>query len=89
MLNTKLIASSAAVFLALSFVLCVGFGLVAPGNFHMKTLLETVLPGFQWLSPGAFALGFVESLLWGLYLGGGYAWVHNLLSRRAALGRSS
>lgn len=82
MLNIKLLASSAALFLALSFVLCVAFGLVAPERFHMLTLLEVVLQGFEWISPAAFFLGLVESLLWGLYLGGGFAWVHNLLSRR-------
>jgi len=82
MLNVKLIASSAALFLALSYVLCVAFGLVAPAGFHMRALLETVLPGFAWISPAAFFLGLVESLLWGLYLGGGFAWTHNLLSRR-------
>jgi hypothetical protein len=82
MLNIKLIASSAAVLLALSFVLCVAFGLVAPEGFHMKALLEAALPGFRWISPGAFFLGLIESLLWGLYLGGGFAWIHNLLARR-------
>jgi hypothetical protein len=82
MLNVKLIASSAALFLALSYVLCVAFGLVAPAGFHMRALLETVLPGFAWISPAAFFLGLVASLLWGLYLGGGFAWTHNLLSRR-------
>lgn len=82
MMNIKLIASSAALFLALSFVLCIAFGLVAPEGFHMRALLEIVLPGFEWISPAAFFLGLVESLLWGLYLGGGFAWVHNLLFRR-------
>lgn len=82
MLNIKLVASSAAIFLALSFLLCVAFGLVAPEGFHMKALLEAVLPGFVWISLGAFLLGLVESLLWGVYLGGGYAWIHNLLFRR-------
>ena len=82
MLNIKLIASSAALFLALSFVLCVAFGLVTPERFHMQALLEAVLPGFEWISPAAFFLGLTKSLLWGLYLGGGFAWIHNLLSRR-------
>ena len=61
MLNIKLLASSAALFLALSFVLCVAFGLVAPERFHMLTLLEAVLPGFEWISPAALFLGLVPA----------------------------
>lgn len=82
MIDIKLAATSAAMFLALSFVLCVALGLATPEGFHMRALLEAALPGFRWISPGAFLLGLVESLLWGVYLGGGFSWIHNLLFRR-------
>ena len=79
MLNIRLVTSAAVVFTTLSFVLCVLFGLVAPERLHMVGFLESVLPGFEWISPGAFVLGLVESVLWGVYLGGGYAWIYNTL----------
>ena len=82
MLNLKLVTSTAVVFTVLSYILCVVFGLATPEGLHMETFLEAVLPGFKWISPGAFLLGLIESLLWGVYLGGGFAWIYNVLYRR-------
>jgi hypothetical protein len=48
----------------------------------MGQMLEVLLPAFKWISTGAFFLGLVESLLWGIYLGGGFALVYNTLNRR-------
>jgi hypothetical protein len=41
-----------------------------------------VLPGFQWLSPGSFALGLAESFLWGVYVGLVFTPIYNLVARR-------
>lgn len=45
------------------------YGLLVPKAFHMTQFLEIALPGFQGLSLGAFALGLVESFIYGAYAG--------------------
>lgn len=82
MLNIKLIAWSLGLFGVVSFVLCVIYGLIAPEALHMYTFLETVLPGFRWLTVGGFFLGLLESFLWGVYVGLVFGWIHNALARR-------
>lgn len=67
---------------AVSFVLCVLYGLVTPEPLHMHEFLELVLPGFRWLSLGSFALGLVESFLWGAYAGIVFVPIHNFFHRR-------
>ena len=74
MLNLRLTTWAAALFAALSFVLCVVYGLVTPESVHMHQFLEIVLPAFEWIGFGSF--------LWGVYLGGGFALVYNAIYRR-------
>lgn len=88
MLKLKVTAWASSLFTTFSYLLCVGFGLLTPSSVHMHQLLELLLPGFRWLSVGAFFLGLIESFLWGLYLGGGFVLVYNLLCRRLETGRS-
>jgi hypothetical protein len=82
MLNLKIATSATAVFTALSYILCVLFWLVTPASLHMDAFLEAVLPGFEWISPGVFFLEPIESILWGVYLGGGFALLYNMFYRR-------
>ncbi len=63
MLNWKVVTKSLSSFAAISFVLCVGYGLVAPSALHAAWWLEALLPGFTWLSVGSFVLGVIESAL--------------------------
>ena len=69
---------------SISFVLCVAWGLVTPEPLHMHPLLELLLPGFRWLSPGAFVIGLVESFLWGVYTAVLFVPLHNFFFRRLA-----
>jgi hypothetical protein len=48
----------------------------------MHEFLETVLPGFRWLTFGSFVLGLVESFVWGAYLAVVFVPIHNFLHRR-------
>lgn len=84
MLDIRATTWALSTFTALSFVLCVLFGLVTPDALHMRTFLETVLPAFRWLSAGSFLLGLVESFLWGAYIGLVFTPIYNLFNRRAA-----
>lgn len=89
MLNVKVVTQSVSSFTAISFVLCVGYGLLAPVAFHPAWLLEAVLPGFTWLTVGGFLLGLIESALYGAFAGTLYSALHNYFARRASrdLGR--
>lgn len=82
MLNIKVWTMALGCFLATSFTLCVVGGLIAPGLPIKHVTLETLLPGFVWISPGAFLLGFVESFLYGIYAGLVFVPLHNLFARR-------
>jgi hypothetical protein len=81
-LNWKPMTWSLGIFAALTFVVCVVYGLLVPKAFHMTQFLEITLPGFRWLSGGAFVLGLVESFLYGAYAGLVYTPIHNFFARR-------
>lgn len=85
MLNFRLITTTTALFTTMSYLLCVAFGMLTPQSVHMHQLLQIVLPAFEWISTGAFFLGLVESFLWGIYIGGGFALIYNALYRRTAV----
>ena len=67
---------------AVTFVVCVLYGLVVPKAFHMAQFLEIALPGFTWLSLGSFIIGLVESFLYGAYAGLVFVPIYNFVSRR-------
>ena len=54
-------------FLAITYVLCVGYDLLFPGHAMNETWLR-LLPGFSWLSWGSFLLGLIESFAYGWYV---------------------
>ena len=82
MLNLKVTSWSLGVFTAISFVLCVIYGLIVPPSLHMASALEAVLPAFKWLTFPGFLLGLVESFLYGVYAGLVFVPIHNAFARR-------
>lgn len=82
MLNIKVVTWSLGIFAGISFIVCVIYGLLAPGSLQMEQFLEAVLPGFRWLTIGGFLLGLVESFLYGVYAGLVYVPVYNFLHRK-------
>ena len=82
MLNIKVVSWSLGIFTAISFVLCVIYGLVVPPSLHMAPFLEMVLPAFKWLTFWGFCLGLIESFLYGAYVGLVFVPIHNFLTRR-------
>jgi len=82
MLNTKLVSWALGIFAAISFVLCVIYGLVTPQSLHMHAFLEQVLPAFKWLTWWGFLLGLVESFLYGVYVGLVFCPIYNWLNRQ-------
>lgn len=84
MLNVKSLTLSLALTAAITFVLCVLYGLIVPPEFHAGELLEKILPGFRWLTFGGFLIGLGESLVYGAYNGLMVGWLYNALQRRTA-----
>ncbi len=83
MLNWKVVTESLSSFTAVTFVLCVAYGLVVPAAVHPSWLLEAILPGFKWLTVGSFVLGLVVSALYGAWAGVLYTTLYNFFARRA------
>ena len=82
MLSTKLVSWALGIWAAITFVLCVIYGLVTPSTLGMQGFLEQVLPAFRWLTWWGFLLGFVESFLYGVYAGLVFCPIYNWLNRR-------
>jgi hypothetical protein len=83
MLNWKIVTQSLSSFAAITFALCVGYGLVVPAAAHPSWLLEAILPGFKWLNLGSFVLGLIETALYGAWAGILYSALYNYFARRA------
>ena len=58
---------SLGLFFTFTFVLCVGFDLLFPGQAMYQSWLR-LLPGFTWLTWPSFLLGVVESFVYGWYV---------------------
>jgi hypothetical protein len=83
LLNMRVVSWSLGIFLAVSYLFCVLYGLVVPERLHgMKDFLEAMLPAFRWLTFGGFVLGLVESFLYGIYIGVVFVPIYNFISRR-------
>jgi hypothetical protein len=81
-LNWKVMTLSLALFSGFSFILCVAWGLAVPPDVHGTRVLEMTLPGFVWLTPGAFVLGLVETMIIGAYVGFVFTPIHNAVASR-------
>ncbi|MDT8319619.1 MAG: DUF5676 family membrane protein [Xanthomonadales bacterium] len=52
----------------ISYVLCIGFGLLAPDSMRMWSAWAPLLPGFEWLTWSGFVIGGIESYAYGWYV---------------------
>lgn len=86
MVNIKVVTWSLALFGAVTFLVCVVYGLIVPEALHMAGFLEQFLPGFRWLTPLGFLVGLVEASLYGVYAGLVYGTIHNRVWRRWGAG---
>ncbi|MFC1491300.1 DUF5676 family membrane protein [Nitrospinota bacterium] len=80
--SAKQMGLAGGLLFAISYVLCVGWGLVVPAAWQMYPAWERLLPGFSWLTPATFALGLAETFLYGLYAGALFAVLCNLFRER-------
>jgi len=82
MLNIKVVTWSLGVFTAVSYLVCLLYGLVTPESIHMEKFLEIVLPAFTWLTWWGILLGLVESFLYGVYAGLVFVPTYNFFYKR-------
>ena len=82
MLKIKVVSVALGLSAAVSFSVCVVWGLLLPEALHMHGFLELILPGFNWLSRGMAILGLVESFLFGVYAGLVYVPIYNYCVRK-------
>ncbi|MES1945189.1 hypothetical protein PC39_13767 [Salinisphaera sp. PC39] len=59
---------SLSLLLLISYLLCVGFGLIAPESMQMYQAWAPLLPGFELLSFSGFVIGLIEAYLYGWYI---------------------
>jgi hypothetical protein len=81
LLNWKTVGVSVGLFLSISFVLCVIYDLVFPGQTMYLAWIR-LLPGFKWITWGTFFLGLVESFLYGIYFALIFVPLYNFFKRK-------
>ncbi|TCK18005.1 hypothetical protein DFR30_1264 [Thiogranum longum] len=75
------VGNATSLFLAITFVLCVGFDLLFPG-YAMYTVWQDLLPGFEWLSVKSFFIGLVEAWAYGWYFALIWVPIYNVTASR-------
>ncbi|MBY6204493.1 hypothetical protein KUV67_06345 [Halomonas denitrificans] len=75
------IGHALSLFLLLNYLLCVGFGLLAPESLRMFEAWAPLLPGFEWLTPLGFTAGAIGAYGYGWYIAALFvplkAWAEN------------
>ena len=66
-LSLVAIGHATGLFLAITFILCVGFDLLFP-QYAMFRAWQDLLPGFEWISWKDFILGLIWSYSYGWYV---------------------
>jgi len=74
---------SLGIFLAITFTLCVAFGLIFP-SATMYQIWMPLLPWVSWISVGSFLLGLVETLLYGWFVALIFGPLFNFFAERTA-----
>ena len=72
-----------SLFLAITFTICVVWGLATPMSMHMHDAWQPLLPGFHWISFPAYLIGLIEAYLYGWYAAVVFVPLYNFFARRA------
>lgn len=70
-----------SIFLAITFTLCIGWGLVTPASLHMHGAWEQLLPGFKFISVSSFFIGLLGSYIYGWYIAIVFVPLYRLFNR--------
>lgn len=80
-LSLTAVGHATSSFLAITFVLCVGFDLLFPAH-AMYQSWQKLLPGFEWISWKSFFLGTIESYGYGWYFTLIWVPLYNVFAKR-------
>lgn len=84
-MNTRIsigvVGHASSIFLAVTYVLCIGFDLVFPGH-AMYEAWQKLLPGFEWLTFKGFGIGLIESYAYGWYFAVIWVPLYNFFAKR-------
>ena len=72
-----------SLFLVISYLLCVAFGLIAPEHLHMHEAWAPWLPGFEWLTWTGFLIGLVETYAYGWFIAVLFVPLYRYFARRS------
>ena len=61
------VGNALSLFLAITFTICIAWGLVAPQDLHMHAVWQDLLPGFEWISFSSFLIGLAGAYLYGWF----------------------
>ena len=81
-LSLTAVGHATSLFLAMTFVVCVGFDLLFPAH-AMYQAWQHLLPGFQWITWKSFFLGAIESYGYGWYVALIWVPLYNVFAMRA------
>ncbi len=81
-ISMSVVGHATSIFLALTYVLCIGFDLVFPGH-AMYEAWQKLLPGFEWLTLMGFLIGLIESYAYGWYFALIWVSLYNFFAKRA------
>jgi hypothetical protein len=71
-------------FVAITYVLCIVYGLLFPDQGFHRTLMPMLLPGFAWLTWPAFFIGLAWVIAFGWYVAAVFAPLFNYFVGRAS-----
>ena len=80
-LNLKAVGHATSLFLAITFMLCVGFDLLFPERAMFRAW-QDLLPGFEWISWRSFFIGFIEAYAYGWYFALIWVSIYNFFSNK-------
>jgi hypothetical protein len=72
---------SLSAFFAITYLLCLGMGLIFPDGGMHKPWLQ-FLPGFEWLTLKGFVIGLVWTQLYGWYIAALFSSLFSLFASR-------
>lgn len=78
------VGNALSLFFALTFTICIVWGLFTPESLHMHVAWESLLPGFQFVSFPSFLIGLVETYLYGWYVALVLVPLYNLFNKTKA-----
>lgn len=75
------VGHATSLFLLLSYILCIGFGLIFP-SYQMHEAWAPLLPGFEWLTPSGFIFGLLGSYAYGWFIAALWVPLYEFFDRR-------